>query len=567
MKSPHHPQQTESIKKTQFRWQIAALLVVYLLLYVLPLGNRALVIPDETRYAEIPREMLTTGDWVTPRIDGLRYFEKTPLGYWLNAASIATFGENPFAVRLPSAVAVGLTLLLILLFCLKTFTDRRVAVLAAFIQMTFLEVYFVGTFAVLDSLLTLFLTGTMMAYYLAVKEQKNHLAWTYYTVAGVLMGLAFLTKGFLAIAIPVIVFVPWLVVRKDWRALFLKSAYTLLIASLLVLPWGILIQLRDSDFWRYFFWVEHIRRFIADNAQHKAPFYYFLVSLPVLAFPWVSFISPAITGLRASVEKRGLLQFLWLWLVIPFLFFSLSRGKLETYILPCFPPLAILLAAGLDNYLRHNNKQAFNRVSLFNGMVLLSVLALLLVQQFAATRPLYQQTELLKLVMVALTLLAAVVACLRATKSTNTNVKLILTGTAVLPLIVLIQFAMPNQIKESDTLARLFTEVGHKIGPDTLVVSDGSILRAVNWYLKRADVYLLTSNEMSYGLSYPDATGRLLNARSFAALLANRHNRQMAVFCAAACPPDIQKRFPATSQGYHYGKFSMWLIPLPASPK
>ena len=95
---------------------------VFLVLYVLPLGVRPLVIPDETRYAEIPREMLVSGDWIVPRLNGLRYFEKPPLGYWLNAASMWLFGESAFAIRLPSAIAAGLTAVLLFVWA-RRFTD------------------------------------------------------------------------------------------------------------------------------------------------------------------------------------------------------------------------------------------------------------------------------------------------------------------------------------------------------------------------------------------------------------------------------------------------------------
>lgn len=97
---------------------VVLLLLFFLVLYILPLGVRDLIVPDETRYAEIPREMIADGDWVAPHLNGLRYFEKPVLGYWVHAGSILLFGENNFAVRLPSALAVGLSALLIyMLIC------------------------------------------------------------------------------------------------------------------------------------------------------------------------------------------------------------------------------------------------------------------------------------------------------------------------------------------------------------------------------------------------------------------------------------------------------------------
>ena len=109
------PTATETKDDVVMKYASAGLIVLFLLLYILPLGVRPIVIPDEARYCEIPREMLVSGDWVVPRLNGLRYFEKPVLGYWVTAASMALFGQNPFAARLPSAAATGLSALLLFL--------------------------------------------------------------------------------------------------------------------------------------------------------------------------------------------------------------------------------------------------------------------------------------------------------------------------------------------------------------------------------------------------------------------------------------------------------------------
>ncbi len=338
-----------------YRWLLAAMLVFYILIYLVPLGVRPLIVPDETRYTEIPREMLSTGDWVVPRYNGLRYFEKPPLGYWVNAASIYAFGENTFAARLPGALEAGLTTLLVFLFARATLRSRRLALYAALIHMSFFEVFVIGTINVLDSLLTLLLSAGIVTFYLAAQAEQRRQAMPFWLASGVFLGLAFLAKGFLALAIPVIVLVPWMIWHGKLRTLLTYGWLVVLVAALVAAPWAIMVQLQASDFWRYFFWVEHIKRFTAENAQHKAPFYYFLVVLPLLAFPWLTLVPAAISGLKqksGNTIDASLLHFLWLWFLLPFLFFSASSGKLETYILPCFPPLAILIAAGLQRYFK-----------------------------------------------------------------------------------------------------------------------------------------------------------------------------------------------------------------------
>ena len=144
------------------------LLSFFLVSYILPLGVRDLLAPDETRYGEIPREMIVGGDWVVPHLNGLRYFEKPPLGYWLHAGSILLFGENNFAVRLPSAMAVGLSAMLIYLLVSRMYRKRNeerdlTAILSSLVFLTCFEVFAVGNIAVLDSLFSFFLTATITA--------------------------------------------------------------------------------------------------------------------------------------------------------------------------------------------------------------------------------------------------------------------------------------------------------------------------------------------------------------------------------------------------------------------
>lgn len=153
----------------------------FIAVYILPLGVLPMVIPDETRYAEISREMLDSGDWIVPRLDGLRYFEKPVLGYWVNALSIKLFGENAFAIRLPSALTTGLSALLIFSLVRKFGGGRLIGLLASAVFLTCVEVFVVGVFCVLDGLFSLFVTAAIISFYFAyvtenAKEKKIYLA-------------------------------------------------------------------------------------------------------------------------------------------------------------------------------------------------------------------------------------------------------------------------------------------------------------------------------------------------------------------------------------------------------
>lgn len=216
---------------------IVCLGLVFLILYILPLGKRPMIIPDETRYAEIPREMIASGNWVVPYFDGLRYFEKPVMGYWLNALSMKVFGDNAFAVRFPSAVSAGLTALMIFL-CLGRFMHNpTLGFMAAGIYLTCLEVFCVGVFSVLDSVVSLFLCAALALFYLAWTRRESLKEYMVYLLfSGVFCGLACHTKGFLAIIVPAIVIVPFVLWEKEGRQLLIMPWIPLITAVLVVLP-------------------------------------------------------------------------------------------------------------------------------------------------------------------------------------------------------------------------------------------------------------------------------------------------------------------------------------------
>ena len=227
-----------------------AVIGLFLALYVAPLGMRPLVAPDETRYGEIPREMLASGDWIVPRLNGLRYFEKPILGYWLNALSIAAFGENAFSIRFPSAVAAGLSALLLFALLRRFAGGYPAGIVGAAVQLTAVLGFVIGIAGVLDSALSCFLTSVMVCFFFAFMEADRRKRAGYLALCGLACGLAFLTKGFLAFAVPVVSIVPFLIWERRWKSMFALALIPAAVAVLVSLPWGILIHLRESDFWR-----------------------------------------------------------------------------------------------------------------------------------------------------------------------------------------------------------------------------------------------------------------------------------------------------------------------------
>lgn len=532
MMNKSNQQQPTRIKKRS-----AVLLVsFFIVLYILPLGARDLFVPDETRYGEIPREMIAGGDWTVPHLNGLRYFEKPPMGYWVHAGSILLFGENSFAVRLPSAISVGFSALLIYILVGRVYRNETKetglsAVLAVLTFLTCFEVFAVGSTAVLDSLFSFFLTATITAFFFASEAPPG--SWGekgFLLLAGVSCGLAFLTKGFLGFAVPVLVVAPYLVWQRRYMDLFRMGWLPVLIAVLVALTWSVVVHLREPDFWRFFFWNEHIRRFVAENAQHRESFWSFIMTAPGLFLPWIFLTPAAVLGIGEQLHDQGppdrLIRFSICWLVLPFSFFSISSGKLLTYILPCFPPFAILMALGLMRALNKGEKKVFQwgvaGTGMFFGLILL---AFIYVQLFGyqGFRP-FSQTW--KAMMAVNGLVFFLLFCLWAFRNQGSIKKVILFALSPSLFFFTAHFIIPDLTIEAKAPGILLERYKQGIGHDIMVISDENTITAVCWYLHRSDVYLLEgAGELHYGLSYKDASRRLIDMKSAVGLIKrNRGN-------------------------------------------
>jgi 4-amino-4-deoxy-L-arabinose transferase len=537
---------SSALKTVFFRRRYALLLLLFFLLaYILPLGARDLLEPDETRYAEIPREMIASGDWIVPHLNGLRYFEKPALGYWVHAGSLLLFGENNFAVRLPSALSVGLSALLIfaLIGRLRRTEDNNdnfPALLAALVFLSSFEVFGVGNAAVLDSLFSFFLTATITAFFFASEEASGSKRETIFLLlSGLSCGLAFLTKGFLAFAVPVLALAPYLLLQRRYVDLLRMSWLPLLAALLVSMPWALLIQSREPDFWRFFFWNEHIRRFLADNAQHKESFWFFVLTAPAMFIPWTFMIPAAIPGIKGIINESGpkgrLLELSLCWLAIPFLFFSFSNGKLLTYILPCFPPAAILMSFGLLEALRKERwKKRFQAGAIFSAAFFGVIMIVFLLLQFLGGHSFHPYSKPWKLVMAANGLLFLIIFCVWAMKSQRGINKVFLFGMAPLFLFFLFHFAIPDATIEAKAPGSFLKQYQKEIGANAVIISDEDSLKSVCWYWRRADVKLIGgAGELDYGLNHRDAQGRLLDRESALSLIGKNKGKTILIARAA----------------------------------
>ncbi len=524
---------------------------IFVFLYILPLGLRPLTSPDETRYGEIPREMLVSGDWVVPRLNGLKYFEKPVFGYWANAASIALFGENAFALRLPSALSVAVSALMIFLLARRFKKRKAVSVLAPAIFLTSPIVLAIGRINLLDSLLSMLLTGAMVSFFFAHMAQGRMKRTLLLALMGIFCGLAFLTKGFLAFAVPVLAAGPFLVWEGRARDLLKIPWIPLMTAFLVALPWSLMIHFREGDFWNYFFWIEHIARFLDPiRGQHPKPMWYFLPILVGGAFPWVAQSAAAIPMIFRFELKNPITRFAICWFLFPFLFFSVCSGKLIPYILPCFPPLAIVYAIGVVTYFEAGKRRAFSVASWV--MAILFGASGLFLMLFGSGNfemiHLYEKGETIKWLlgaMGAFLLAFFLIASLRVKAYPK---KLVLYCVGIAIFFLMADFAVPNRALDRKTPGKILTKNLSRVTSDAVLVSNDNVIRAVCWFFKRDDVLILElAGELAYGLKRDqDGSGDVLSVEGLnAMILENRGKRPVILILMKDHYENHKTRLPA----------------------
>ncbi|HEX2769095.1 MAG TPA: glycosyltransferase family 39 protein, partial [Geobacteraceae bacterium] len=331
-------------KENSEKRDLSFLLLVFGVAFFQFLGRIPLVDPDEGRYAEIPREMLERGDFITPLLNYVKFFDKPPLHYWLSALSFTIFGQNEFAARFTGA-AMGLLAVLLTYHVGRRLFGRREGLLAALILGTSTGFLVQARINVTDMTLTCTLSATLAFFILAAREGETRKG-LYYHLFYLFAALAVLAKGLIGIVFPGAVIFLYLLFTRRWQILKEMRLMTGIPLFLLVCaPWFILVSLRNPEFPGFFFIQEHFKRFTTTVHHRNHGFWFYVPVLLGTMLPWSFFIPASLRGVwreRRSSEGKSRL-YLFIWAAFIFLFFSISDSQLVTYILPVFPPLALLM--------------------------------------------------------------------------------------------------------------------------------------------------------------------------------------------------------------------------------
>ncbi|WP_426234240.1 lipid IV(A) 4-amino-4-deoxy-L-arabinosyltransferase [Pseudomonas sp. TWP3-2] len=482
------------------RWALPLLPGIFLLACLLPLGTHGLWIPDETRYAQISQDMLLSGNWVAPHFMSLRYFEKPVAGYWMIAIGQWLFGQNLFGVRFASALSTGLSVLLCFVIARRLWNDPRKSFVCALLYMSFTIVAGQAGYANLDPQFTFWVNLSLVALWFALDSRSGGKRMAAWALVGLACGMGFMTKGFLAWLLPVLIAVPWMVWQKRWKELLIYGPVAIAVAILVSLPWALAVHAQEPDYWRFFFWHEHIRRFAGDDAQHDAPWWFYLPLLVAFSLPWVGLLPVALKQ-AWHTRRDASIAFLGLWLLMPLVFFSLSNGKLPTYILPCLLPLALLLGHTLADRLHLKQGRALGLNGLLNlALGVLTLIALVYVQ---LKRPLYDH-ELHSLVLLFIGLIGWIISnLLQAFRPLQCWAAPALGS---LLLIAVLPAALPKSVVANKMPDQFVLTHSAELAATThLLSNDPGAASALAWRIKRPQVALYnTIGELKYGLAYPD---------------------------------------------------------------
>ena len=481
-----------------------SLLAAFTIAWLYMLGVRTLVPPDEGRYAEMAREMFVSGDWVTTRLNGIKYFEKPPLQTWMNALSFTLFGLGEWQARLWTGLCGLLGVLLTGYAGCKVF-GARVGLYAALVLGSSFFWVACGQIDSLDMGLSGMMTISLCALLVAQRDDASALErrnWMLACWAG--MALAVLSKGLIGVLIPGAVLVLYTLFTRDWSLWTrLHLVKGLLLFFAIATPWFVLVALRNPEQPYFFFVREHWERFFLKTHHREGAWYYFLVMLIPGIVPWLGLLPQSLAlglGLKSAREPgrfRPRLMAL-IWVVFIFLFFTKSSSKLPGYILPVFPALALLIACQLDSGSRRS------RIFAAALMAAIGVALLAFVPYMTRIGHHPGETDLLRayqpwVLAAGFTALAGGGLALLYARQMKRDLTVLVMAIAGFASTELILAGFEPYGAQRAGLP-LVAAIKAELKPDTKIYSVGTYEQSLTFYLQRTVVLVNYTDEFSFGL-------------------------------------------------------------------
>ena len=478
------------------------LLLAVVLIWFGNLEYRKLIRPDEGRYAEIPREMVVSGDWTTPRLNELKYFEKPPLQYWATAVAYEVFGEHQWTSRIWAALT-GFAGILLAWFAGARLFGRAAGIYAALLLGSSMLYSMMAHINTLDMGVTFFITLGIFSLLLAQKEEQAGQRRNWMLLAWAGLALAVLSKGLMGLILPGTALFLYSVLNRDitvWKRMHWFSG--LLLFLLIAAPWFVLVIKANPEFFERFFIYEHYTRFTTKVHGRFQPWYYFVPVLLLGMLPWtVLMLDTLLRTWRSSVQKAKAFspeRFLLVWAVFVYLFFSISDSKLPSYLLPMFPSLALLMGKQLA-------EMSARRLFWLTVPSLVVVAVLLGFAPFAARTadtPLQQQMYSeysVWLVVAGVIWLIGVIAALWLLRRENKMVAVIVLAFSSL---IAAQSAMSgyNTIARERSSYILADAIRPLLKPDVPFYSVFCYEQTLPFYLKRTFTLVDFQDEMDFGI-------------------------------------------------------------------
>ncbi|HXA13761.1 MAG TPA: glycosyltransferase family 39 protein [Opitutaceae bacterium] len=529
---PIFTQPPSMVRETPWRRDLLLLTLLVSVLFGFGLGSYPLQNPDEGRYAEIPREMVATGDFVTPRLNGVKYFEKPPLLYWCVAASEKLFGSEEWTLRLWPA-AFALAGVLMTYAAGQALYGRTVGLAGAVVLATSLLYFGLARLLIIDMAVSVLIAGTLFAFIVGMQAEPGRRRRMLFYGLYVCAALATLAKGLIGFLLPGAVMFLWLLIFNEWRRL--KPLYLptgLLIFLAIAAPWHVLAAaanhspVKEHDFAWFYFVHEHWLRFTTNIENRVQPFWFFAPIVLAGLFPWVAFLGQALRhNLRGGWAARGANSVAWfcvVWAGFIFLFFSASHSKLVPYILPVFPPLALLIgryvALGWEVPREAPLRMGF-RVYGFLAGVLAMALFVVWSRLPADKLTPVQHVGLAPFVTVLVSVLCTggfLVPWLAAQRGVRTGLQAMVAATAVFFIVVVCALPLVLDRTTKPLAFLLRTE----LQPGDRVFSYHEYFQDFPFYLGRTIGTVEYRGEMEFGTAAEDHSDRYVNEAAFRRLWA-----------------------------------------------